>query len=241
MSTQPQAGEILSNLKRTTTSYDDELKSPSGELAPSGEHESSNQMLELVDEQFEKNYALAAAQRWTDQERFMGKENEERRLVNILHPHAFFRKLRHAGIDARTEAPSFYVYEIDNKTGKPVAIKKERTAGRIWLHDVAVNGLIGISAWITNSKTGLRERKCVTALQHPCGPEWSLMHFDQYDVPICERYRGWRTALLRLILKDVITQDEALRAFGPVPLSDVSMAYRQMLYHHRLKKGGQVQ
>jgi hypothetical protein len=237
----PQAGEILSNLKRVTTSYDEEMRSPDGPLAPTYDRAPSAETQDETDRIYEENYAGAASQRWHNQERFMGRENEEARLVNILHPHSFIRKLRRAGVDARIEAPHFYVWDIDHKTGKPTQIKKERTEGRLWLHDDAVNGLLGISAWITNSKTGLRERKCVTSLQHPCGPEWSLMYFDEFDVPIKERYRGWRTSLLNLILRDVISEAEAVDAFGPVPLSDVSLVYRKTLYAHRMKKGGHTQ
>jgi hypothetical protein len=237
----PQAGEIFSNLKRVTTSYDEELVSPVGPLAPTSDAPSSAEIEDEVERLFLENYIAAAPRRWQNQDRFMGRENEEARLVNILHPHTFIRKLAKAGVDARMETPSFYVWEIDNKTGKPIQIKKERTAGRLWLHDNAVQGLLGISAWITSSNTGLRERKCVTSLQYPCGPEWSLMYFDEFDVPIKERYRGWRTTLLHLILKDVITETEAVTAFGPVPLSDVSLVYRQTLHAHRMKKGGHRQ
>jgi hypothetical protein len=237
----PVAGEIVSNLKRVTTSYDDELRSPTGPLAPTSDSAPSAETEDEVERIFEENYAAAAPQRWENQARFIGRENEEARLVNILHPHAFMRKLQRAGVDARIEAPHYYVWDIDHKTGKPIQVKKERTVGRLWLHDDAVNGLLGISAWITNSKTGLRERKCITSLQHPCGPEWSLMYFDEFDVPIKERYRGWRTALLHLILRDVISEAEAVQAFGAVPLSPVSFEYRKILYYHRQRKGGLVQ
>jgi hypothetical protein len=237
---QPQAGEIFSNLKRATTSYDEELRAMPGPLAPTSDAAPSAEIEDEVDRIYEENYAAAARQRWQHQDRFMGRENEEARLVNILHPHAFFRKLQQAGVDARIEAPHYYVWDIDHKTGKPIQVKKERTAGRLWLHDDAVNGLLGISAWVWSSKAGLRERKCVSSLQHPCGPEWSLMYFDEFDVPIKERFRGWRTTLLHLILKDVITEAEAVAAFGQVPLSDVSMVYRQTLYAHRMKKGGHI-
>lgn len=45
-------------------------------------------------------------------------------------------------------------------------------------------------------------------------PELSIMNFDQYGAPLAERRRGWRTVLLQLILKRIITEDEANRVFG---------------------------
>jgi hypothetical protein len=59
------------------------------------------------------------------------------------------------------------------------------------------------------------------------------MYFDEFDVPIRERYRGWRTALLRLILSDVVTEAEAERAFGRVVENAASELYRETLQGYR--------
>jgi hypothetical protein len=196
----------------------------------------SAQTLESACEQFEGNYQARAQYRWKGQERWQGRENEEMRLVNILSPTGFIRKLRAAGIDAREEAPHFYVFTPDDATGKLVAVKKERSTGRLWLHSDAIQDRVGISAW--GIENGQRVRKMVTWLQYPWGPEWSLMHFDEFDVPIAERYRGWRTVLLHLVMRDILTEAEVNRAFGPVPLSPVSALYRESMQHHREKQGG---
>ena len=45
-------------------------------------------------------------------------------------------------------------------------------------------------------------------------PEYSVMGFDDHGVPLAEKYRGWRTCLLQLILKDVITEENAHKVFG---------------------------
>lgn len=45
-------------------------------------------------------------------------------------------------------------------------------------------------------------------------PELSIMSFDQHGVPLAERLRGWRTALLQLILKGMITERAASKFFG---------------------------
>jgi hypothetical protein len=45
-------------------------------------------------------------------------------------------------------------------------------------------------------------------------PEFSVMGFDEHGVPLAERYRGWRTAILQLILKQVLTEEQAHKEFG---------------------------
>lgn len=239
----PVAGEIYSNLKRVTTSYDEELAVPQATLdlyhSLPKDGETTEQMVEAEQEAFELAYAAAEPNRWQGQERWMGEENIERRLVNILHPQAVFEKLQRAGVDARTEAPTFDVYVPDDETGKPVAIKRPRSAGKLWLHDEIIQGRVGVSARIWDRQQKRHIIKRVTYLQCP-GPEWSVMRFDAWDVPINERYRGWRTALLQLILVDVLSEDEVNRAFGPVPLDDVSLEYRRHLQSHRKKRYGLI-
>jgi hypothetical protein len=187
----------------------------------------------------EQNYIAAEGRRWKHQRRFMGKENEEMRMSRILHAHEVFRRLRRAGVDARIEAPSFDVWIPDDHTGRLMPFRKERSTGRLWLHDYAIAGRVGVSAWVIENHH--RVRKMVTTLQYPYGPEWSLMRFDLFDVPITERYRGWRTAMLALILANVLTEAEVERAFGPVTLSPISLIYREALYNHRQRKAGLIQ
>jgi len=45
-------------------------------------------------------------------------------------------------------------------------------------------------------------------------PEYSIMNFDRYGVPLAERYRGWRTVLLQLILQGLISEERADKFFG---------------------------
>lgn len=241
----PQAGEIYSNLKRVTTTYDEELAVPQetldhyNSLAKDGD--STPEMEDAVDEAYVKAYAAAAKSRWKGQERWQGRENIERRVVNIMHPHDVMRKLQKAGVDARIYAPVYYVTMPDDVTGKPVQVKKPRAVGRIWLGDEAVQQRIGIFGWVKDTKTETRRVKLVTYLQYPCGPEWSLMYFDEWNVPTSERYRGWRTALLQMILKEVITEEEVDRAFGPVVLNPASEFYREQLQSYRARRRGLIQ
>jgi hypothetical protein len=242
----PQVGEIYSNMKRVTTTYDEELAIPQHLLdeynsRPVIDRQPTSEEQEGIAREFELNYAFAGRQRWSDQRRFMGKENIAMRLVNFLNPHQVFRKLQQVGVDARIEAPSFDVWMADDETGKPVKVKRERTTGRIWLADNAINGRLAVSGWAVDKDTGLRSRRQVTTLHYGYAPEWSLIHFDEFDVPITESWRGWRTALMQMILADVLTEDEVNRAFGPVPLHSVSLHYRQQLQTHRRRKAGLLQ
>lgn len=241
----PEAGQVGSNLKTVTASYDQELPTPDVELRYD-DRPASQQTIEAEQELFEENYRAAYARRWQGQERWMGRRNEEMRLVNIMHPHAIIRKLQEAGVDASIEPAVTKEWTPDDKTGLLVLQEKTRSTARLWLHDAVVYlkgtsatnaGRIGVSAWV--EENGARVVKCLTSLQWDCGPEWSLMYFDEMDVPIRERYRGWRTALLVLITNDVLTEDEVDRAFGPVTQNEASELYRETLQSYRQRKARQ--
>ena len=64
-------------------------------------------------------------------------------------------------------------------------------------------------------------------------PEYSLHEFDDRDVPIKEKMRGWRTPLLRCILADMITEAQANDTFGPPADGLASQVYRARLWAKR--------
>lgn len=238
----PEAGQIVSNLKPVTKSYDEELPTPQVEMKYD-DRPLLQQTLEAEAELFEENYRASHERRWKGQTRWMGRRNEEMRLVNILHPHDVMRKLQSAGVAASIEPAVDWVWVPDDITGLLVLRPKARSQARLWLHGEAIYlkgtsetsaGRIGISAWVQDGEQ--RVPKCLTSLQWDCGPEWSLMYFDEFDVPIRERYRGWRTALLALITNDVLTEDEVDRAFGPVVQNEASELYRETLQGYRQRK-----
>jgi hypothetical protein len=45
-------------------------------------------------------------------------------------------------------------------------------------------------------------------------PEYSVVRFDDHGVPLNEKYRGWRTVLLQLILKGIVSEEAAHAVFG---------------------------
>ena len=64
-------------------------------------------------------------------------------------------------------------------------------------------------------------------------PELSIMRFDEHGVPLAEKYRGWRTPLLQLILKGVITQKKAEEVFGKAPVTPAFHRYNATLQQFR--------
>jgi hypothetical protein len=64
-------------------------------------------------------------------------------------------------------------------------------------------------------------------------PELSVMRFDDHGVPLAEKYRGWRTCLLQLILKGFISQQKAEEVFGRAPTTPAFHRYNLTLQCYR--------
>lgn len=194
--------------------------------------------LELFEQNCENSEGqhLAGQLFWGNTERAR-REQERLRMVNILHPNQVIRKLIAAGVDARYE---------------------QHPNARIWLNDWTCNGMVGVNAWVKPqemeeegyllgltqatseaqrdlltenylaARAGRKVRKTLTSLQDPYGPEWSIMRYNDRGVATKEKYRGWRTAMLVLIVAEILTEEEVDAAFGP-PLGEASAFYRQQL------------
>lgn len=63
-------------------------------------------------------------------------------------------------------------------------------------------------------------------------PEYTIMDFDEHGVPLAEKFRGWRTCVLQLILKGLITEEQANKVFG-CAYGPVSERYLNTLYGFR--------
>jgi hypothetical protein len=63
-------------------------------------------------------------------------------------------------------------------------------------------------------------------------PEYTVMGFDDHGVPLAEKYRGWRTVLLQLILKEIITMEKAHKVFGEANLP-CAERYNTILHSYR--------
>jgi hypothetical protein len=82
-------------------------------------------------------------------------------------------------------------------------------------------------------------RKTITCLQDGYAPEWSIMRFNDHGVAVREKYRGWRTAMLVLIVSEVLTEEEVDRAFGPA-IGEPGAWYREQLQTWRQIKLGKA-
>ena len=63
-------------------------------------------------------------------------------------------------------------------------------------------------------------------------PEFSMMQFDDHGVPVSEEFRGWRTCLLQLILKKMLTEPMATAVFGEAT-GPAAAKYNAYLYGFR--------
>jgi len=64
-------------------------------------------------------------------------------------------------------------------------------------------------------------------------PELSIMEFDEHGIPLAEKFRGWRTCLLQLILKSVITEEKADEVFGKPKTTEAFHRYNATLQSFR--------
>jgi hypothetical protein len=64
-------------------------------------------------------------------------------------------------------------------------------------------------------------------------PELSIMNFDAYGAPLAERRRGWRTCLLQIILKGIITEEKANEVFGKPGQTKAFDRYNSLLQAFR--------
>lgn len=66
-------------------------------------------------------------------------------------------------------------------------------------------------------------------------PEASLIEFDDRDVPVREKKRGWRTPLLRLIKAGFLTEEDCEAEFGkPTPGADAVWNRELWQYRNRM-------
>lgn len=84
----------------------------------------------------------------------------------------------------------------------------QRAGVNVHVAEVSIRGMIGLSV-----NYGDR-------LEYVCGvqpvmPEYSQLRIGRYGEPQGEKFRGWRTVLLRLIGGDHVTEESALKFFPP--------------------------
>jgi hypothetical protein len=92
------------------------------------------------------------------------------------------------------------------------------------------NGLQGtVALWAARGQ----QMVYVCYLQIPAMYEWSVLRLDSHNLPAGERYRGWRTVLAQLIVKEILTEEKAHEIFGRPIGGIVSSRYRRTLWNFR--------
>ena len=181
------------------------------------EAKNSQELAEKSQMLYEMNERSAQANQWDGQGRWIGKDNEAMRVVNILTPFQFLERLERVIGPGRVFLNRFAI-------AKRVALLAE---------DKGETGIIINPFEPEKRSDGLAQ---VGTLQYPCGPEWMVPRFDDYGVPTTAKYLGWRTALLSMIDLRVITEKEAHKAF-PLDLGPAGAWYREQLHFFRSRDG----
>lgn len=92
------------------------------------------------------------------------------------------------------------------------------------------NGMLGqVALWAAKGQ----QMEYVCFLQVPCQYEWSVLRLDAHQLPAGEKFRGWRTVLAQLIVKDILSEEKAHEIFGRPVGGIVSSRYRKTLWFHR--------
>ena len=71
---------------------------------------------------------------------------------------------------------------------------------------------------VYSDSLGMKKPEVACWVQNGWMPEYTVMGFDDHGVPLAEKYRGWRTCLLQLILKGLLTIELAHKVFGEANL-----------------------
>jgi hypothetical protein len=91
-----------------------------------------------------------------------------------------------------------------------------------------------IALWAIRPTTGKLQYICY--LQVPAMYEWSVLKVDRHGLPAGEDFRGWRTVLIQMITKDILSETKAHQIFGKPTDSEVSLLYRESLFYIRNKQ-----
>jgi hypothetical protein len=124
--------------------------------------------------------------------------------------------------------------EFEPRIGKPLShadfINKLRNECKLKCFFVEHPQLDKLTLLVQKDEVSGLEVGCWTA--YGVMPEYSLMAFDSHGVPLSEKYRGWRTCTLQLILKGFLTEEIVDKVFGKAhgPSSD---RYLSTLYAWR--------
>jgi hypothetical protein len=89
-----------------------------------------------------------------------------------------------------------------------------------------------VALWCLPPKQNTKARY-ICYLQIPAMYEWSVLRVDTYGKPIGEVFRGWRTAIVQLVEKEILTEMQADKIFGKASQSTVFSRYHRSLWEAR--------
>ena len=196
------------------------------------EAKTPQEVLEKAQMLQEMNERASAKNQWDGQGRWLGKDNVEMRLVNVLSPQEWLRRLEAVIGEGRVFINRFAVL-------KRVAVLVPNTNYHrsVILQPAALQpGSLALGPGPGPGYDRETPYLQVATLQYPCGPEWMVMKYDEYGVPVRAKYLGWRTALLSLIRYKIITEKQAHQVF-PLKPGPAGEWYRQQLYEWRNRNG----
>jgi hypothetical protein len=67
---------------------------------------------------------------------------------------------------------------------------------------------------LVDNTNGIKGLEVACWVQFGYMPEFSICNFDEHGVILQEAYRGWRTVLLQLLIKRLLTEETITRVFG---------------------------
>jgi len=127
----------------------------------------------------------------------------------------------------------------------------EERMGRILHSSEFINILrdkIGLKCWyrahphadkitlLVQREFGTQEAEIACWVQLGFMPELSIMRFDDHGVPLNESHRGYRTCLLQMLLKGMITEAQIVKYFGPAKMTPAWERYNTTVHSWRNQK-----
>lgn len=89
-----------------------------------------------------------------------------------------------------------------------------------------------VALWCMPPNQAQRARY-VCYLQIPAMYEWSVLRTDRYGKPEGEKFRGWRTVLVQLVEKEILTEFQIHQIFGRPSDGRVFQRYQRSLWEFR--------
>jgi len=124
----------------------------------------------------------------------------------------------------------------------------EERMGRILHSSEFINLLrdkLGLKCWyrthphadkltlLVQNGMGTKEPETACWVQNGWMPELSVMRFDEHGVPLNEQFRGYRTCLLQMILKGLVTEEKVNAVFGQPKQTAAWGRYNETLHSFR--------